>query len=254
MWSWCGQADTEPENIDLYLNLMNDLEQEFPNVIFVYMTGHLNGTGEEGNLNQRNNQIRNFCITNGKVLFDFADIESYDPDGNNFLIKYADDGCYYEGGNWAEEWCEKNPSQCIDCDENYGGCAHSHCLNCIQKGKAFWWMMAKLAGWGANYVEQNEEDTLDYSKVILFQNRPNPASDYTDVVFHLPADDISKIGTALIEIFDIKGNLVLSLSEHAPKQGLNEITINTNKLAIGSYEIRLSAMGVVETKMMSIVR
>ena len=45
------------------------------------MTGHLDGGGTAGNLNVRNNQIRNYCIANDKILFDFADIESYKPNG-----------------------------------------------------------------------------------------------------------------------------------------------------------------------------
>ncbi|MDD5087939.1 MAG: hypothetical protein PHI18_03955, partial [bacterium] len=83
MWSWCGQAGwaTEAE-INTYLSLMTELENDFPDVTFVYMTGHLDGSGETGNLNLRNNQIRAHCIANNCVLFDFADIESYDPDGD----------------------------------------------------------------------------------------------------------------------------------------------------------------------------
>ncbi len=73
------------------------------------MTGHLNGTGEAGNLFQRNNQIRDFCAANNKVLFDFADIESYDPDGDYFRDLFANDSCDYDGGNWADEWCAENP-------------------------------------------------------------------------------------------------------------------------------------------------
>jgi len=89
-----------------YLDLMSGLEAEYPGVIFIYMTGHLVGTGEDGNLNQRNNQIRAHCIANNSVLFDFADIESYDPDGDtNFMELYANDNCDYTGGNWADEWC-----------------------------------------------------------------------------------------------------------------------------------------------------
>ena len=92
IWSWCGQASTaSEEDISTYLNLMNQLESDYPDVFFffVYMTGHLDGTGETGNLHIRNEQIRNYCIANDKVLFDFADIESYDPDGEYFL----DRGC-----------------------------------------------------------------------------------------------------------------------------------------------------------------
>jgi len=145
MWSWCGQVNGSEGDINTYLGLMNDLETDYPNVTFIYMTGHLNGTGETGNVHIRNNQIRAYCIANNKVLFDFADIESYDPDGNYFLDRGASDDCSYSGGNWADEWCAANPGECESCS-----CAHSHCLNCQQKGKAFWWMMARLAGWDGN--------------------------------------------------------------------------------------------------------
>ena len=133
MWSWCGQADTTADNINLYLSQMSQLEAEFPNVTFVYMTGHLTGTGPAGNLYQRNNQIRDYCGNNSKVLFDFADIESWDPDGNYYPSE--SDAC-----SWCSVWCGSH--SCPSCS-----CAHSQCFNCLQKGRAFWWMMARLAGW-----------------------------------------------------------------------------------------------------------
>jgi len=152
MWSWCGQVSSATEaDIDLYLSLMTQLENDYPRVTFVYMTGHLDGNGEEGNLHIRNNQIRDYCRTHNKVLFDFADIESYDPDGNYFLDKRANDHCDYDSdgngtrdANWAIEWCARNPGECSSCS-----CAHSESLNCDLKGRAFWWMMAGLAGWNA---------------------------------------------------------------------------------------------------------
>ena len=150
MWSWCGQADTTEANMQIYLDLMSGLEADYPNVIFIYMTGHLVGTGEDGNLNQRNNQIRAHCIANNSVLFDFADIESYDPDGNYFLDRGATDNCNYDGGNWADEWCDANPGSdlCASCP-----CAHSKPLNCNLKGRAFWHMMARLAGWDGGQAD-----------------------------------------------------------------------------------------------------
>ncbi len=148
IWSWCGGvSDNTQAGIQAYLDAMNQLESEYPNVTFVYMTGHLDGTGASGNLHLRNTQIRQYCQANGKILYDFADIETYDPDGISFLNLYADDECYYDGGsgNWAQEWCAANPedSRCINCD-----CAHSEPLNCYQKAGAFWWMLARIAGWG----------------------------------------------------------------------------------------------------------
>ena len=44
IWSWCGQVSPASEaDINTYLNLMNQLERDFPDVKFVYMTGHLDG-------------------------------------------------------------------------------------------------------------------------------------------------------------------------------------------------------------------
>ena len=150
MWSWCGQASSASEkDIATYLDLMSGLEKEFPDVKFVYMTGHLDGTGKEGNLNRRNEQIRDYCRKSGKILFDFADIESFDPDGVvNFMEFNADDGCNYRAngssGNWANEWLAKNPAHGIAPPDS---AAHTEPLNAALKGRAFWWMMARLAGW-----------------------------------------------------------------------------------------------------------
>ncbi len=139
VWSWCGQVDGATEAIinDAYLGQMAGLERDFPDVTFVYMTGHLEGTGVDGNLYQRNNQIRDYVKMNGKVLFDFADIESYDPDGNYY--PNADDGC-----PWCQSYCDANPGFC---PTPAFDCAHSHSLNCMLKGQAFWWMLARIAGW-----------------------------------------------------------------------------------------------------------
>jgi len=150
LWSWCGQVSNANKwDIDTYLELMDALEKEYPGVIFIYMTGHLDGTGKRGNLNLGNSQIRDFCRANNKILFDFADIESYDPDGRYFLNLYANDRCDYEKDgekrNWAAEWCNANPGSCIDYS-----CAHSMSLNCDLKAKAFWWLMARLSGWQPN--------------------------------------------------------------------------------------------------------
>jgi hypothetical protein len=161
MWSWCGQANTsDPILISRdYLANMAQLEQDYPNVTFIYMTGHLVGTGETGNLHLRNEQIRAFVKENpNRVLFDFADIESYDPDGSYYHDKSATDTCRYLDPvdslykNWAIDWCAANPADelcagdntCISC-----GCAHSVHLNCNMKARVFWWMMARLAGWNS---------------------------------------------------------------------------------------------------------
>jgi len=152
IWSWCGEVSFATEaDIITYLDLMTDLETDYPNVKFVYMTGHLDGTGLTGNLHLRNEQIRKYCRENNKILYDFADIESYNPDGVYFVDKKANDACDYDsdgnGGfdsNWAIQW---QNSHIIGTDWYYCNSQHSQPLNANQKAYAAWWLWARLAGW-----------------------------------------------------------------------------------------------------------
>lgn len=150
IWSWCGQVTTysQQDIIDKYLTPMAQLETDYPGIKFVYMTGHLDGTGSAGNLNLRNQQIRDYCTANNKILFDFADIESYDPSGTGYLNLAATDACDYSGGNWAIEWVTANPTNALTTlASSCGSCAHSETLNCVLKGRAVWWLWARIAGW-----------------------------------------------------------------------------------------------------------
>jgi len=134
MWSWCGGVSSnDAAGIEAYLRAMEELERDYPNVVFVYMTGHTDRWHvQETRTNNR--LIRDYCKKHGKVLYDFEDIESWDPGGA--FHEDAGDDC-----GWCRDWCAKNP--CPRCTD----CPHSHCLNCYNKAKAFWWMMARLAGW-----------------------------------------------------------------------------------------------------------
>ncbi len=115
---------------------MDAFETEYPNMRFIYMTGHTDDD-DDATLTRNNNMVRDYVQANGKVLFDFADIESYDPDGNFYPDR--DDSC-----PWCADWCAAHPE---DCSYLPDYCAHSHPFNCVLKGQAFWWMMARLAGW-----------------------------------------------------------------------------------------------------------
>ena len=149
MWSWCGQADTTAPNIDLYLGLMTQLEIDYPAVHFVYMTGHVNGCSTTGNLFLRNQQIRDYCLANNKTLYDFADIESWDPDGNYYGDKLVTDDCwYYSDGNgssdrnWALDWQSTHVEgvDWYDCSS-----AHSQPLNANRKAYAAWSLWTEIA-------------------------------------------------------------------------------------------------------------
>ncbi len=189
MWSWCGGcSDNSEAGINAYLSAMTQLETDYPSVTFIYMTGHLDGGGPDGNLYQRNNQIREFCSNNNKVLFDFADIESWDPDGNYYPNE--NDGC-----SWCYDWCSEN--ECSSC----GSCAHSHCFNCYQKGKAFWAMMAAVEGTSLSPV-RNIPTVEDFK----LYNSPNPFNPQTEI--HLR---INQPGQGSLAVYDVSGNLVTVL-------------------------------------------
>ena len=149
MWSWCGQVDTT-DLLNNYFNPMAALEEEYFGVTFVYMTGHLEGGGIGSSVNLANEQIRDFAIANDKVLYDFADIESYDPDGLiNYMELLANDACYYDSdgngtleSNWAINW-QNTHTEGVD----WYSCssAHSQDLNANLKAYAAWNMFVDIA-------------------------------------------------------------------------------------------------------------
>lgn len=175
MWSWCQILGRDGDEDPGYCSKMDSLIAEYgpgglkiasgtrtEPVHFVYMTGHVNGQGEEGRTNQINTYIRNHCLANNRILYDFADIESWDPDDNYFLDDSVNDDCSYmvngeRSGNWAEEWIVGKVEMDGEDDslhnEPYGGewyqctAEHSHPVNANVKAYAAWYMFARLAGW-----------------------------------------------------------------------------------------------------------
>lgn len=148
IWSWCGQVDEKYAAGTLsneYLLPMASLETNYPDVVFVYMTGHVDHW-DDANNKAANQVIRDFCATHNKVLYDFADIESYDPDG--VFYEYPHDNCdYYTSGgtyvgNWAIHWQTTHVQNVdwYDCTS-----AHSQPLNANQKAYGAWALWVAVA-------------------------------------------------------------------------------------------------------------
>ena len=210
IWSWCGQVSGATDvNINTYLSLMSQLETQYPNVKFVYMTGHLDGGGAAGNLNLRNEQIRTYCRNNGKILFDFADIESYDPDrAQNYMTLRGTDNCdYYQGTtlrNWATIWTAGHPADELTLTGNRicsSCCAHSQALNCVQKAGAAWWLWARLAGWagadvpGVSVSDATVTEGQSGSTPATFTVSLAPAPTTTATVTYTTADGTARAGS-----------------------------------------------------------
>jgi hypothetical protein len=149
IWSWCGQMSSKYASGTLtneYLAPMSALEAMYTNVIFVYMTGHVDLWDDADN-KAGCRIIRDYCIARNKVLYDFNDIERYNPDGTYY--EFVTDGCdYYTGvgtgyqGNWATMW-QNSHTENVD----WYNCssAHSEPLNANQKAYAAWALWCALA-------------------------------------------------------------------------------------------------------------
>ena len=174
MWSWCNIAG---HDIKRYLESMEWLISKFSEggthpraakhpVKFVFMTAHANGGGENDSSDSQNRQIRAHVLANNRILFDFSDIENFDPDGNYYLDMFLEDDLDYNNGttvvNWASEYISRHRGGELDRlttgngVTGYNGadsCAHSDGpnnearLNCVLKGRAAWHLFARLSGW-----------------------------------------------------------------------------------------------------------
>jgi hypothetical protein len=124
-------------NFDNYRQKMELLERTYPQKKFIWTTSALwsesdvsRNLNNAGNTYLFNQQLRAYAIANNKILYDLADIESHDPNGN---------------------LCQSNGYEAL-CDEysdgmGGGGGGHPDVDGSIRLAKGFWWLMARISGW-----------------------------------------------------------------------------------------------------------
>jgi len=143
-----GFFSENPDRTDIY-----DLEafiSQHPDHTFVFWTTSLaRGIGTE-TAQQFNDQMRQYALSNGKILFDVADIEAHTDQG----IPCYDNRDGIEYCNQAGK-CENHPDDgkdllaiCQDyTTETDGGHLGSVSAGRLRLVKALWVLMARIAGW-----------------------------------------------------------------------------------------------------------
>lgn len=135
MWAWSFEINEQTESsVQDYLDAMDMLESEFPGVRFIYMTGPAASDPFMAvNNAERNAQIRAYAEANGKLLFDFEELDTFSG-GENHTEVIDGETIPYE-----------HPDFDLDTDGNSEyEFTHTTQASCEQKARAFWGMLAAL--------------------------------------------------------------------------------------------------------------
>ncbi|MEJ2423183.1 MAG: hypothetical protein P8101_01820 [Candidatus Thiodiazotropha sp.] len=169
LWSWC---DISGHSVANYLSSMQILIDEYGSggskigsdvgqtrttpVTFVFMTGHANAGSNTGAGNPREQAmlITDYCNAHHYYCIDYYSIDTHAMDG----IYYEDTGDNGDsasyGGNFYEDW-QNAHTLGVDWFENrsvpggsstYGEHNTQH-ITANRKAYAFWWVLARIAGY-----------------------------------------------------------------------------------------------------------
>jgi len=120
-----GESEADADAVfESYRDAFSALEKDYPRIRFVWWTAPLADGGNRAR-HRFNERVREHCVSKEKALFDLADLECHDPrgkrheaDGTPLLYP----GYTEDGGHLTEEGRRR-------------------------VARAFWWLLARVAGW-----------------------------------------------------------------------------------------------------------
>ena len=286
MWAWSFEFYNS--DIQGYLDTMENFIADYGEngtkiqagvrtvpVTFIFQTAcSLMGDAENKIVYEGNQKIRAHCSNKKRILFDFNDIECYNPDGEYFG-EAAADGVTYEGhrrldddcsyiidsndpntrGNWGVEWLTAKPDEVLSklaADNNCTSCAHSDGtdgrsensrLHCVLKGQAAWWLWAVLAGWEDGIATGIEQKQINENAISL-KNYPNPFKKQTTIEYNLKKNSKVKL-----ELWNTKGQRLRILVDKNQPKGRYNVPVNVEDVG-GVYFYTLMIDGKQISKKM----
>jgi hypothetical protein len=125
------------------------MEARHTDLVFIHHTSSLARSIGSQVASDFNTQMRNYVRTHNKYLLDVADIESFDPSGRPCYDNR--DGVPYSTTNASENFADDGQAIPAICQhytrETEGGHLGSPDVGKIRLAKAFWILMARIAGW-----------------------------------------------------------------------------------------------------------
>jgi uncharacterized protein YjdB len=173
MWSWCNIAGHDPVNN--YLPGMDSLiseygeggtkigtgpgQREIP-VHFIYMTGHANKNANTGPLNPKEQAqlITDSCEFKQQFCLDYYSIDTHDMEDTYYEDAGDDGDSDSYGGNFYHDWQDAHVlgehyyenKRTPGGDVVFGEHNTQH-ITANRKAYAFWWILARIAGWDGSY-------------------------------------------------------------------------------------------------------
>lgn len=235
-FKFCYVDFDENSNIDnifdTYITTVNSIITQYPNCKFVYFTVPLQGNlttdrrmAENVVRNEMNAKIRDYVQKNGGILFDLADIESYDDQGNYQSFSY-------NGKTYPKAWfvADNYANDGWTTDDG----AHLNDKGKDHLARAMWNLWVAITS-GSSPVESLNSEGQFVKEYAISDNYPNPFNPATTFEVDLPRSaDVS------LEVFNVLGDHVSTQNENHLSPGVHHLTWAGNEMPSGIYFYKIN--------------